>query len=79
MRAQRINRWATSACSEHELVDDAMRNSRELDESGGARTIPERLVVEVQEIGNGLVESPARVVVRGLDDQLEDVHVGIAL
>ena len=70
---------ATNACSKHKLVEDATRNSRELDESGGARTIPERLVVEVQKINNGLVKSPARVVVRGHDDQLEDVHVGVAL
>ena len=79
MRAQRINRWATSACNEHELVNNATRRSLELYEFVGAHTIPERFVVEVQEIGYGLVESPARVVVRGLDDQLENVHVSLAL
>ena len=63
----------------HKLVDDAMRNSRKLDESGGVKTIPKRFVVKVQEIGDSLVESQARVVVKGLDDQFKNVHVGIAL
>ena len=43
----------TIVLSEHGQVDDATRNSLELDEFGGESTIPERLVVEVCE-GTGL-------------------------
>ena len=40
---------ATSVLSEHGQVDDAMRNSLELYEFDGARTISERFVVGVCE------------------------------
>ena len=42
-------RGATSVLSEHGQVDDAMRNSLELYEFDGARTISERFVVGVCE------------------------------
>ena len=51
---------ATIVLSEHGQVEDATRNSLELDEFGGEPTIPERLVVEVaKEQGSGGKETAA--------------------